>query len=185
MMFRSARHASARLLMASGLTLAGSAALAAPVAEGDMLKYCQGEAASKFDVSPREILTMPLQRSGSGYVVYGQYPQQGSNVTRFECHYSPSRTFQNLTQSGASGGSSGGGTGGAVAVADMPRYCQDRAASKFGQNPSNVTTKPAEKNDGRYKVVGHYARPGHNGDKFVCDFDKKGVFQGVKKKEDD
>jgi len=67
----------------------------------------------------------------------------------------------------------------------MPRYCQDQAAAKFKQNPSDVTTKAAEKNDGRYKVVGHYAKPGHNGDKFVCEFNKQGVFQGVKKKEED
>jgi len=72
-----------------------------------------------------------------------------------------------------------------VAVADMPRYCQDQAAAKFKQNPSDVTTKAAEKNDGRYKVAGHYAKAGHKGDKFVCEFNKQGVFQGVKKKEED
>jgi hypothetical protein len=45
---------------------------------------------------PQNILTLPLERDPRGFVVYGQYPPDGTNVTLFECHYSASGAFQTV-----------------------------------------------------------------------------------------
>lgn len=57
------------------------------VAQGDMPRFCEGEASARFHVSPREILTLPLERTGGGFAVYGQFPPEGRRVTTFVCHF--------------------------------------------------------------------------------------------------
>ncbi len=53
----------------------------------DMGRYCKGAAAGKFGQRPQDILTMPVERDHDMYTVFGQYPQQGSDVTTFACTF--------------------------------------------------------------------------------------------------
>ncbi len=190
-----------QLAVASALALASNAALAErPVAEGDMKRYCQGEAASKFNVSPRDITTLPLERTDSGYSVSGQYRRNGSKLDTFECRFNRDREFRSVRSTiGTSHGDSQYGSnynhnnGGyqnddnrgprQVRMHDMPAYCRSEAAGKFNQSPRYITTQPAVKDDGEYRVVGHLQAPGHKAKKFVCKFNKQGVLKKVKQKD--
>lgn len=67
-----------------------------PVAQSDMARYCMGEASGAFNVSPRDIATLPVEQISGGYVVYGQYPQTGQNVTTFECHFDSAGVFRTV-----------------------------------------------------------------------------------------
>jgi len=68
----------------------------------DMQRYCQGEAAVKFDQRPGSLSTRPVQRTSGGYFVYGQFPPNGSNVTTFACRFNADRTFRDVHKSGHS-----------------------------------------------------------------------------------
>lgn len=58
------------------------------VQNNDMGRYCKGAAASQFGQRPQDILTMPVEHDHDMYTVFGQYPQQGSDVTTFACTFS-------------------------------------------------------------------------------------------------
>ncbi|MEX2517753.1 MAG: hypothetical protein WD969_00305 [Paracoccaceae bacterium] len=90
-----ASGAFAAAALALGAMIAAPGAVqAAPVNVEDMARYCVGEASGAFGVSPDQILTLPAEgRSGGAYSVHGQYPQDGSNTTRFECRFGPKRNF--------------------------------------------------------------------------------------------
>lgn len=72
---------------------AGSGGSGQVVAQQDMGRYCVGEASGAFSVRPQEISTLPLERSGGQYIVYGQYPPDGSNVTTFQCYFDSAGRF--------------------------------------------------------------------------------------------
>jgi len=66
------------------------------VSENDMPRYCMGEASAALEVRPQDILTLPVERDPGGYVVYGQYPPDGSDITTFECHFNGTGVFQTV-----------------------------------------------------------------------------------------
>lgn len=68
------------------------------VGVGSMAKFCQGEASARFNQRPQEILTLPVERDGGGYTVYGQYPPDGNRVTTFECHFDSSGVFRRVAR---------------------------------------------------------------------------------------
>lgn len=72
---------------------AGSGGSGQVVAQRDMPRYCVGEASGAFGVRPQEISTLPLERSGGQYIVYGQYPPDGVNVTTFQCYFDAAGRF--------------------------------------------------------------------------------------------
>lgn len=72
---------------------AGSGGSGQVVAQQDMGRYCAGEASGAFGVRPQEISTLPLERSGGQFIVYGQYPPDGTNVTTFQCYFDGSGRF--------------------------------------------------------------------------------------------
>ncbi|MBN2629893.1 MAG: hypothetical protein JXR75_05075 [Rhodobacteraceae bacterium] len=77
-----------RLALATACALgAASATQAKVVAEPEMAAFCTGEAAAKLGTRPRNILTLPVEKSGGKYIVYGQSPAEGSDVTTFECKF--------------------------------------------------------------------------------------------------
>ncbi|QPN56625.1 hypothetical protein I1E95_16500 [Synechococcus sp. CBW1107] len=83
---------SSPLLVSAFLVLA-STALGAPSVQAQqgrpnidvssMNRYCQGEAAASYKVSPRDISTLPVERNGNNYRVYGQTPADGSEALFF------------------------------------------------------------------------------------------------------
>ena len=54
------------LLTAAALVLVSTAAVAAPVAPGNMAAYCRGEASSQFGTKPMYIKTDKLVRAKNG-----------------------------------------------------------------------------------------------------------------------
>src|SRR5262245_51799521 len=83
----------------------------ADVDRNDMQRDCQSAAASRFDRRPSEILTRPTERSGSEYIVAGQFPPGGANVVSFECVFDWNGGFRGIRTT-----TSGGGAGRPVAI---------------------------------------------------------------------
>jgi len=79
------------------------------VPEGQMSRYCMGEASAELNENPRYIATQPAVRSGNRYVVIGQTPESGSNVTTFECTFDHNGVFRGVEVTGRPhhGGNSG------------------------------------------------------------------------------
>ena len=68
----------------------GSGGAAGAVAEGDMSRYCAGEASAKFKVNPRDITTQNVSKTKGMYEVWGQY---GANAQVFICSFNAERQF--------------------------------------------------------------------------------------------
>jgi hypothetical protein len=64
----------------------------------DMQRFCRGEASAKFKQRPQDIATLPVENVADGYVVYGQYPQTGNDVTTFQCKFNQSRVFRRVNR---------------------------------------------------------------------------------------
>ena len=68
------------------------------VSVGVMAKFCVGEASARFGRRPQEFATLPVERDGGGYVVYGEFPVDSPNVTTFECHFDSSGLFRRVAR---------------------------------------------------------------------------------------
>lgn len=170
----------------TGVTLSGAAQASAAVKESDMQRYCQGEAAAAFQLSPRDILTLPVERDNKGYLVYGQSPAEGSNALFFKCRFDEQRKFVKVKKESDSRRGTAGGSGSGsdrVAVADMPRYCAGEASAKFNQRPRDISTQKPIKEQGMYSVFGQFPPSGADPTIFICTFSAEGKLVGVDKQE--
>ncbi|MEB3165161.1 MAG: hypothetical protein VKO65_00655 [Cyanobacteriota bacterium] len=150
----------------------------------NMMRFCQGEAAEKFSVSPRDISTLPVERKGSNYRVYGQSPAEGDNALFFYCEFNHHREFDGVTMTSdkRSTGEQDSSSKESVKVEDMARYCSGMAAEKFKQSPRDISSnEPARQPNGSYKVYGQYDISSTTNQVFVCTFNANGVFKGVNK----
>ena len=101
-----------RLVLATACAVgAAAAAQAKVVAEPEMAAFCTGEAAAKLGTRPRNIMTLPVEKSGGKYIVYGQSPTEGADVTTFECTFGSDRKYSGIKITGrpAGGGSAENG----------------------------------------------------------------------------
>lgn len=94
-----------------------AAAQAKVVAEPEMAAFCTGEAAAKLGTRPRNILTLPVEKSGGEYIVYGQSPTEGSDVTTFECTFGSDRKYRGIKITGRPAAAAATDTGGAPPAA--------------------------------------------------------------------
>jgi hypothetical protein len=107
-----------RLALATACTVgAAAAAQAKVVAEPEMATFCTGEAAAKLGTRPRNILTLPVEKSGGKYIVYGQSPAEGADVTTFECKFGSDRKYQGIKITGRPAGGGSADHGGAPPAA--------------------------------------------------------------------
>lgn len=90
-------------ISASALMSAALPATAKIVAEPAMASHCAEAAATELGVMMNDVLTLPVERSGGKYHVYGQYPASGSDVTLFECQYDSKRSYLGLSMKGHHG----------------------------------------------------------------------------------
>jgi hypothetical protein len=67
--------------------------------EAKMRDTCKGSAALAFGQRSKRVLVMPVERTGDGYVVYGQYPESGPNVTTFVCSFNKNGAFKRVRRS--------------------------------------------------------------------------------------
>ncbi|MBL0621868.1 hypothetical protein Q7I36_10275 [Aeromonas veronii] len=68
------------------------------MATSKMPRYCSGEAASKFHVSPRDITTESAEESGHRYKVYGQY-ETDDDLVDFTCTFNHDGRFLSVVRS--------------------------------------------------------------------------------------
>jgi hypothetical protein len=115
---------------------AGGAAQARVVAEPEMAAFCVGEAAAKLGTRPRNILTLPVERSGGRYTVYGQSPAEGADVTTFECTFGSDRTYRGIKITGRPAG------GGAADAGDAPPAAMTACRDMVGVPASVETVSP-------------------------------------------
>jgi hypothetical protein len=107
-----------RLALATACALgAVSAVQAKIVAEPEMGAFCAGEAAAKLGTRPRNILTLPVEKSGGKYIVYGQSPADGADVTTFECTFGSDRKYSGIKITGRPAGGGSADNGGAPPAA--------------------------------------------------------------------
>jgi hypothetical protein len=66
------------------------------VNEAVMRETCKSSAAMAFGQRSRNVLILPVERTGDGYDVYGQYPADGPDVTTFTCSFSRSGNFKHV-----------------------------------------------------------------------------------------
>jgi hypothetical protein len=102
---------------------AATGAQAKIVAEPEMAAFCTGEAAAKLGTRPRNILTLPVEKAGGKYIVYGQSPAEGADVTTFECTFGSDRKYKGIKITGRPAEAGSADDGGAPPAA-MAR-CRD------------------------------------------------------------
>ncbi len=107
-----------RLALATACLVGGAAGAEAKiVAEPEMAAFCKGEAAAKLGTRPGNILTLPVEKSGGKYIVYGQSPAEGADVTTFECSFGSDRKYKGITITGKPAGGGSADAGGAPPAA--------------------------------------------------------------------
>jgi hypothetical protein len=65
------------------------------VSESDMAAYCRGEASAEFGVRPQDITTLPVEKSGTAFTVYGEYAE-GTQTRTFQCKFDGQGQFQSV-----------------------------------------------------------------------------------------
>lgn len=111
---------------ASMLLLAAAVPASAKiVSEAAMLSHCAEAAATELGVMMNDVLTLPAERSGGKYHVYGQYPASGENITLFECQYDGNKNFTGLSVKGHHGHQT-------EAAGSAPRAAQRACADMMG-----------------------------------------------------
>ena len=66
------------------------------VNEAEMRDVCKASAALAFGQRSRHVLVLPVERDGDGYVVYGQYPEDGPDVSTFTCKFNRTGEFKHV-----------------------------------------------------------------------------------------
>ena len=69
------------------------------VNEGQMRDACRTAAALAFGQRSKHVLVLPVERTGDGYAVFGQYPEDGPDVTTFTCTFKRSGEFKHVRRS--------------------------------------------------------------------------------------
>jgi hypothetical protein len=66
------------------------------VNEAVMRDTCKNSAAMAFGQRSKHVLVLPVERVDDGYLIYGQYPEDGPNVTTFTCKFNEKATFKRV-----------------------------------------------------------------------------------------
>jgi hypothetical protein len=107
-----------QLVLATAIVFGAThAARAEIVAEPEMAAFCIGEAAAKLGTRPRNILTLPVERSGGEFFVFGQSPTEGADVTTFQCTFGADREYRGITITSRPADTASADTGGAPPAA--------------------------------------------------------------------
>jgi len=64
--------------------------------EGVMREACKSAAALAFGQRSKHVLVLPVERVNDGYAVFGQYPEDGPDVTTFRCKFNQAGVFKNV-----------------------------------------------------------------------------------------
>ena len=61
-----------------------------------MRDACKTAAAMAFGQRSKHVLVLPVERTDDGYAVYGQYPEDGPDVTTFTCKFNQAGVFKHV-----------------------------------------------------------------------------------------
>lgn len=166
---RSTTSARAALAAASAcLLLAGAARAADSVAEGDMLRWCQGEASARFEVNPQAIEMGELAKADNeGRVAHGRYKGADGKTTKFMCRYSPKGVFRWVrTEDEQSTISAGRKEATAANGGATPRQVQacNAVEDRYGEVVETTPLKP-----GAFEIILKY-----DDGRYVCDVEENG-----------
>ncbi|MCU0790540.1 MAG: SH3 domain-containing protein [Nitratireductor sp.] len=64
--------------------------------ESAMRDTCKNSASLAFGERSKHVLVLPVERVDDGYLVYGQYPEAGPDVTTFTCKFNEKGTFKHV-----------------------------------------------------------------------------------------
>ncbi|MBL9057577.1 MAG: hypothetical protein JNJ84_15025 [Rhodobacteraceae bacterium] len=138
---------SLRLLAISAATVFSTIAFPASakvVSEPAMASHCAEAAATELGVMMNDVLTLPVERTGGKYHVYGQYPASGQNVTLFECQYGSNKHFLSISVQGHHGHHT-------AAAGSAPRTAQ-RACTDMVGVPVNIE-KVSQLRPGFHEII--------------------------------
>jgi len=103
------------------------------IPEGQMRKYCQGEASAKLDVRPNYLSTDDVQRMGNKYVVRGEETDSGKT---FECTFDKHGVFQGVDVKSHGSGNGSNDSG------DIPKSAKRKCTDTFGNSPEITSISP-------------------------------------------
>lgn len=66
--------------------------------ESAMRETCKSAASMAFGERSKHVLVLPVERVNDGYLVYGQYPEDGPNVTTFSCKFNEKGNFRRVNR---------------------------------------------------------------------------------------
>lgn len=132
------------LLPATVATLLCTPAAAKIVSEEAMVSHCAEAAATKLGVMMNDVLTLPAEKTGGKFHVYGQYPASGNNVTTFECVYDSKRNFKSISVKAAK--AQGGAAAGAA-----PAAAQNACTAMMGSQVNIEQVSPLQR--GSYEII--------------------------------
>lgn len=146
----------------------GSSGEAVP--EGQMSRYCRGEASSRLNTRPTNLETDEVLRDGHRYVVYGRTNDYSAT---FECHFNRYGEFNDVLVHHNSGG---GSSSNAIPEGQMSKYCQGEAAGELNMRPNYLNTGNVQRDGNRYVVYGHTNDHGYS---YECHFNRYREFNKV------
>ncbi len=135
--------------MFKGVTVTGSSyhsggnSSSDSVPEYQMQKYCMGMASEELGENPQYISTEPVQRRGSDYVVYGQTPQSGYDVTKFECVFGSRGDYRGVNVTSRGNSNSGGNSyGGGNDSNEIPWSAKNKCLEMFADRAEITDISP-------------------------------------------
>lgn len=85
------------LLVVAGITITSLPVSAKPVAPGNMVAYCRGEASAQYGTKPAYIKTKNLVRNKNGsYYVKGTADLGNQGIKPFQCNYDNKGNFKGV-----------------------------------------------------------------------------------------
>lgn len=142
-----------------------------------MFRYCKSAAEKEYGVSQDNIRTLPVERTGNHYKVYGQSPKDGQNALFFTCTFDHNSNFTHLKKVSDSRNHSGNNHSGGQNK-NLRHECKVAAAEEFGLRRKNITVQKPTNSQGMIEVWGQFpSNPSPT--IFTCTFTKKHDLVGV------
>ena len=168
-----------KLLRIAGLVVLGTALPGAQVmaaSEQYVNRYCKSAVATEYRVSQGEVRTLPVEKTGRKYKVYGQTPKDGENALFFTCIFDSSRNFLRLKKvsdkrSKSSRRASGEHHRHKQRHHSLRDDCKVAAAKEYGLHRKNITVQKAVRDKGgNHTVWGQFPSNQGSPTVFTCTF---------------
>ena len=137
-----------------------------------MIRYCKSSAEKHYNIEQSNITTLPVERSGHHYIVYGQSPKEGNNALFFNCEFNNSSDFISINKVSdtrrQSDNNNSGGQGN-----NLRHQCKIAAAKEFGLKRKNITVQRPVKEQGMFTIWGQFPSGQNDATVFTCTYTKQ------------